>query len=120
MVALNRRYFADFDWSLLGFALLLGAFGAVEISSAQAAQSLPGLWQKHLIGLGVGVVIMFVTTLIDYRKIVSAAPIFYGVGLVLLILVLLIGKKINGNKSWLPLGGLTIQPSELAKLFTIL
>src|SRR5438128_144894 len=39
MVALNRRYFADFDWSLLGFALLLGAFGAVEISSAQAAQS---------------------------------------------------------------------------------
>jgi len=120
MVALNRRYFADFDWMLLALTLALGLFGAVEISSAQAAQSLPGLWQKHLIGLGVGVFILFATTLVDYRKIISVAPVFYAVGLVLLILVLLVGKKINGNQSWLPLGALTIQPSELAKLFTIL
>jgi rod shape determining protein RodA len=58
----------------------------------------------------------------DYRKIiVNVAPFFYGGVMVLLVLVLFIGVEINGNKAWLRIPGLgSLQPSEFAKLATIL
>jgi rod shape determining protein RodA len=117
MVALNRRYILDLDWKLVGLMLALAAFGVIEISSAEPT---PGMWKKQLVMFGVGVVVMFATTLVDYRKIINAAPVFYAVGLVLLALVLTIGKKVNGNTSWLGFGSFGGQPSELAKIFTIL
>ena len=71
--------------------------------------------------IGIGVLIAIVTTFIDYRTIVQAAPVIYGLGLVLLALVLSpLGKEVKGNKSWLDLGFIGLQPSEFAKLFTIL
>jgi rod shape determining protein RodA len=64
---------------------------------------------------------MFIISFFDYRRIVNAAPYLYGIGLVLLALVLTpLGKEVNGNKSWLDLGALSFQPSEFAKIFTIL
>ncbi len=117
MAAFNHRYIADFDWVLLALALMVGALGALEISSVQPA---PGLWQRHLIWLGVGTGILFLTTLIEYHKFVNAAPVLYLLGLTLLVLVLLIGKEVKGNKSWLGWGSYGGQPSEIAKVFTIL
>ena len=45
---------------------------------------------------------------------------FLGLTLVLLMLVPIIGVKANGSRRWLGVGGLTLQPSELAKLAVIL
>lgn len=118
MVELNRRYLADFDWVLLGLALAVALFGVVEISSVEPS---PGLWRKQLMMIGIGVTIAFFTTFIDYRTIVQAAPFFYGVALVLLALVLSpLGRVVNGNKAWLYFGPIGLQPSEFAKLFTLL
>jgi rod shape determining protein RodA len=118
MLGFNRRYLADFDWVLLGLAIAVALFGVVEISSVEP---FPGLWRKQLIMIGVGVTIAFVTTFIDYRTIVQAAPFFYGIGLILLSLVLSpLGRVVNGNKSWLYFGSVGLQPSEFAKLFTLL
>ncbi len=118
MFNLNRRYFADFDWPLLIMALALAAFGVVEIASAQPQ---PGLWRRQLIGLGIGLVVMFVTTMYDYRRIVNIAPYLYVAGLVLLALVFTpLGKEFNGNRSWLFFGSFGFQPSEMAKIFTLL
>jgi rod shape determining protein RodA len=118
MASLNRRYIADFDWTLLALALAVGLFGVIEISSAEPA---PGHWQRQLAMLGVGTIILFLTTLIDYHKIVNAAPFLYGAGLILLALVLSpLGREVHGNKSWLQIGPLGGQPSEFAKIFTIL
>jgi rod shape determining protein RodA len=118
MLGFNRRYLADFDWVLLGLAIAIALFGVVEISSVEP---FPGHWQKQLIMIGVGVAIAFVTTFIDYRTIVQAAPFFYGVALILLALVLSpLGRVVNGNKSWLYFGSVGLQPSEFAKLFTLL
>ena len=118
MLGFNRRYLADFDWMLLGLAIAVALFGVVEISSVEPS---PGLWRKQLILIGVGVAIAFVTTFIDYRTIVQAAPFFYGIGLILLALVLSpLGRVVNGNKSWLYFGSVGLQPSEFAKLFTLL
>jgi rod shape determining protein RodA len=57
----------------------------------------------------------------DYRKvIVNIAPFFYAAVIVLLILVLVVGVEVNGNKAWLRIAGFSLQPSEFAKLATIL
>jgi rod shape determining protein RodA len=113
----SRRFTSDFDWILLGMVLTLSAFGILQISSVEPFH---GLWRKQLINVGVGLIILFVTTALDYHKIVNAAPFFYGLGIVLLIAVLLFGKVVNGNKSWLFIGPISGQPSEIAKIFTIL
>ncbi len=118
MFGINRRYLADFDWLLLAVAILIAAFGVLEISSAEPS---PGLWRRQLFGFLIGLVIIFLVTLFDYRRIVNAAPYLYAVGVVLLALVLTpLGKEVNGNRSWLYFGAFGFQPSEFAKIFTIL
>lgn len=117
----NRRYIADFDWGLLSLALGLAAFGVLEIWSVTAATT-PGLWRRQLIGVSIGVVLMFMATVYDYRRIISAAPYLYAIGVTLLVLVLVtpLGREVNGNRSWLYLGSFGFQPSEMAKIFTLM
>jgi rod shape determining protein RodA len=116
----NRRYIADFDWGLLSLALGLAAFGVLEIWSATAATT-PGLWRRQLVGIGIGVAVMFLATVYDYRRILTLAPYLYAIGVVLLLLVFTpLGKVVNGNRSWLDLGSFSFQPSEMAKIFTLM
>jgi rod shape determining protein RodA len=118
MFGLNRRYLSDFDWPLLAMALLVAAFGVLEISSAEPT---PGLWKRQMVGIGIGLAVIFLLTMFDYRRIVNIAPYLYAVGVVLLALVLTpMGKEVNGNRSWLYFGSFGFQPSEFAKIFTIL
>jgi rod shape determining protein RodA len=119
MLAPNPRFIRDFDW--LSFLLVLGlmAFGVVQIHSAKPND--PSLWRRQVVAMVLGLILMFIVTKMDYNRIFSIAPILYGIGIVLLVLVLLYGTEINGNKNWLklgPLGG--IQPSEFAKIFTLM
>jgi rod shape determining protein RodA len=119
MGSVNRRYIVDFDWVLLSLALAVAAFGVLEISSAEP---LPGLWRRQLVGLGIGLVVLFLTTMYDYRRIVNIAPYLYVIGVVLLALIFTpLGKEVNGNRSWLYFGkSFGFQPSEFAKIFTLL
>jgi rod shape determining protein RodA len=118
MFGINKRYLSDFDWLLFSVAVAVAAFGILEISNSEPS---PGLWRRQLVGLGIGLGVLFVTTKVDYEDIVKAARYLYGVGVVLLLLVLTpLGEVVNGNKSWLDLGFVKFQPSEVAKLFTLL
>ena len=118
MFGISKRTIEDFDWVLLGMALAIGLFGVLEISSSEPQ---PGLWRNQLWGIAAGLVLLMLTTTWDYRIIVAAAPYFYAVGIVLLLLVLTpLGQTVNGNKSWLNLGFIRFQPSEPAKLCTLL
>jgi rod shape determining protein RodA len=118
----NRRYIADFDWALLSLAVGLAAFGVLEIWSVTTTHGMAtGFWRKQLLGVGIGLVVMFLTTRFDYRRVVNAAPYLYGVGIALLLLVFTpLGKVVNGNRSWLELGSFSFQPSEMAKIFTLM
>ncbi|MBL8204359.1 MAG: rod shape-determining protein RodA [Blastocatellia bacterium] len=117
-LAPSPKFLRDFDW--LSFLLIIGlmAFGVVQIHSAKPSS--PSLWQRQIYAMVLGLIIMFVVTKIDYNRIFSIAPYLYGFGLFLLVLVLLIGTEINGNKNWLQIGPIGGQPSELAKIFTLL
>jgi rod shape determining protein RodA len=114
----THRYLADFDWLLLVVVLALAAFGILEISSAEPVA---GLWRRQAFGVLLGVGLLFLVTFVDYRRILGIAPVIYVGGTILLILVLTpLGKVVNGNRNWLYFGPIGMQPSEFAKLSTIL
>src|SRR5262249_17873394 len=117
MVGLSRKSLRDVDLTVLLAPIALTLLGCVGIFSTA-----PTLWKKQLLFLLVGIIAALVLTFTDYRKIlVNAAPVFYVLMIVLLVLVLTpLGKTVNGNKSWLSIGGFGFQPSEFAKLATIL
>jgi rod shape determining protein RodA len=118
MFRVNRRYIADFDWALFSLALGMAVFGVLEISSIEPS---PGLWRRQLLGVGIGLTVMFLTTLYDYRRILNAAPYLYCVGIALLLLVQTpLGRTVNNNRSWLYIGSFGFQPSEIAKIFTLM
>ncbi len=121
MVAvLEKKSLRDFDW-LIGFlAIAIVCFGIWQIYNAQPTET---YWQKQIIGLFIALAVMIVIAFTDYRRIVDAAPLLYGFGLFLLIIVLIpgIGMKVNGQQAWIkvPLIG-QFQPSEFVKIPVVL
>lgn len=120
MVAIiEKRDFRDFDWLTALLALAVASFGVWQIYNALPSQT---YWSKQIFGIGIALVAFFVVALNDYRRIIDAAPFFYGFGLLLLLLVLTpLGVEVNGQKAWvrLPVVG-QFQPSEFAKIPTVL
>jgi len=120
MVAIiEKRDLRDFDWLTSLLAISIAGFGIWQIHNAVPSES---YWSKQIIGLGIAVVAFLVVAFSDYRRIIDAAPFFYGFGLLLLALVLSpLGVEVNGQQAWLklPIIG-QFQPSEFAKIPTIL
>src|SRR6476469_8847318 len=120
MVAIiEKRDFRDFDWLTTVLAIAIACFGIWQIHNALPTES---YWSKQLIGLGIALVAFIIVAFSDYRRIVDYAPLFYGIGLVLLLLVVTpLGVEVNGQKAWLrlPLIG-QFQPSEFMKIPTVL
>jgi rod shape determining protein RodA len=113
--------FRDFDWMLLGFVLVLSVVSVLEIRSATAMTKFHGFQEKQMMFLGVGIVGMFVISLIDYHRLLEIAYWAYGVSLVSLVAVRLVGQKVLGARRWINLGGgAHFQPSEWVKLVLIL
>ncbi|MEK6304291.1 MAG: FtsW/RodA/SpoVE family cell cycle protein [Acidobacteriota bacterium] len=116
MVEINQRNLRDVDWLLLLAPVALTVFGCIGIESTAPGPELKKQIIALVIGLAVAIVVMFT----DYRKVImNVAPFFYGITNVLLVLVLFFGKEVNGNRNWLHVG-VSVQPSELAKIATIL
>jgi rod shape determining protein RodA len=121
MVAiLEKKSWRDFDWLIAFLAVAIVCFGVWQIYNAQPEQN---YWQKQIIGLFIALTAMIVIALTDYRRLIDAAPILYGIGLFLLVIVLIpgIGMKINGQQAWIkvPLIG-QFQPSEFVKIPVVL
>lgn len=120
--ATNERW-RDFDLMLFLTMLVLMAFGTVAIWSAVGRPSLTSFnlgTQQFLFGaLGVG--LMLVIASIDYRYFASAAWVLYGLGIGFLLTVLSpLGVAIAGAQNWINLGFTLVQPSEFAKVTTII
>ena len=77
-------------------------------------------YSKQLLWIGTSIVLATVILLIDSGIIQHYAYFFYLLCLFLMILVLFIGAEINGAKSWIKIGGFSIQPTEFMKVATAL
>ena len=113
------------DWSLVlaMLALLVGGIVFIYSASFRAAElPVSPLYQKQIRFALVGLGAFLVMALLDYRRLRDFTWLFYVIGLVGLALVLVpgIGKKMYGAVRWITLAGTQVQPSELAKLATVL
>jgi rod shape determining protein RodA len=75
---------------------------------------------RQLVFIGGSLVIILAILIIDRQFFETFAYIIYGLMLILLLLVPLIGKEVGGNKAWLGVGSFGVQPSEFAKFATAL
>lgn len=119
------RGWKDFDLYILITTVVLMGFGAVTIYSADGGGPLTpaNLGVKQAIFAAIGLGVMFVVASIDYRILGSLAWPIYALAMLALVLVLVpgIGTEIGGARRWFEFGGvITVQPSEFAKLATIL
>ena len=112
--------FRDFDWALLGMVLLLCAISVLEIYSATLHTKYIHFHTKQLSYIVGGMVAMFIFAKIDYHRLLDFVPWAYGVCLLALAAVLVVGHKAMGGRRWLKLGPMQFQPSEWVKLVLIL
>ena len=119
---LDRRQLRDLDIGLVVAAMVLVAIGAAMIHSATyeaGAESLSPQVHRQLLVAGIGIVLMVAVTLISQDTLEGLAPIFYGLALILLIAVLMVGVGKSGERRWFDIGAIRFQPSELAKYAVI-
>lgn len=94
--------------------------GLMAVFSATYGSGDPTLFYRQFAWAIIGVVALVFVYYNDVRVIRDNAYIFYIIGLLLLVLVLVFGKKIAGQTSWVKIGFFSFQPSEIAKMATIL
>ena len=103
------------DLPLLVLVLLTAAYGLVVLYSALDGDSVA--FQGQLSRLAVAFVMMLIVAQLDIAMLQRWAPVLYGLGIVMLVLVLLVGVQAKGAQRWLGVPGLPrFQPSELMKL----
>ena len=111
------------DWVVVTSGAALLAVGTLLVWSATASnEALTGgdstmYVAKHLTNVAIGLVLAALIASADHRWVRIWAPIVYLAAIVGLALVLSpFGAVINGSRSWILIGGMSIQPAEFAKL----
>jgi rod shape determining protein RodA len=115
------RRLRHFDFWLLGGSAILVLFGIVMIRSAIADnESLADTPQRQALYALIGLVILLVVTIIDYHAWRGVTRILYFGILGLLLYLEFTGLESFGAQRWFRVGGITIQPSEIAKISLII
>ena len=108
-------YLRDYRFNLVLTVFALSVIGVLAVGSAKAVNQ-----PKQMMGVAIGLIIMAITSLIDYVWITDFYWLIYLFSVVILGAVLVIGDNVNGATRWIDLGFTTFQPSELAKILLIL
>ncbi|HJV42293.1 rod shape-determining protein RodA [Caulobacter sp.] len=111
--------FMEVDWTFCLVLALIAGVGSLMLFSIAGASWEP--WaDKHLLRFGVYFIIMIALAMCDLRWWFAAAYPIYGIGLVLLVAVDLVGDISLGAQRWLQLGPVRFQPSEVMKIGLVL
>ncbi|MEA3224046.1 MAG: rod shape-determining protein RodA [Thermodesulfobacteriota bacterium] len=109
----------NIDWRVITIVFFIIFIGLLCLYSATNVLSLIIFW-KQVIWVGLGVFVMLVAFIIDYRTLMRMAWPIYVITIILLVLVLCIGNEIAGARRWFSIGTLGFQPSEVAKGMVII
>ena len=117
----DRRLLENFSFIFLALVLALTVMGIVNLYSATLGSHIAGtpVYIKQIYRLLVGLAVMVALLLFDYHKVEEAAYPLYAIGIVLLLGVLIMGRTTSGAQRWIDLGFLSIQPSEIIKVFVL-
>ena len=117
---INKKIIKNIDYSLLILILTLFIIGVLIISSATNIQIM-GLTRQvkiQVVAFVLGFVLMLVVMYFDYHTYGDFYKIIYGISVILLLLVYVPGLGVfrNNARSWIDLGIIDIQTSEIAKI----
>lgn len=114
------------DWLLTGAAVSLAFLGTLLVWSATRPRMQvlgldpQGYLKKHLLTLIIALVLGWAASQINYPLLRAYAPIVYGLSILGLIAVLIVGTQVNGIRAWISLpAGFTLQPAEFTKIAVI-
>jgi cell division protein FtsW len=121
----------DFDPVILWLAAVLLGLGVVMVYSASIAIADSARFSdgqshyfllRHVISLAIAMFAAVVIVQVPMRCWQTAAPYLFMAGVALLFIVLIpgVGREVNGSQRWLGYASVSLQPSELAKLFVVL
>ena len=111
----NRSFFFNVDWLTIILFLCLLTIGWLNINAAvyQEGQSFINFTSNSgkqllfiIVAISTGVVIL----LLDSKFFYTFSPIFYGITILLLMAVLVVGRNVGGNQAWIPIGSFRLQP----------
>ena len=105
------------DPCLLPITALLAAMGLTEIYRIKPALA---LLQGQWLLVGAGLFILTVVIVRDHQRLDRYRYVIGAVGLGLLLLTMVVGTEVNGARLWLRFAGLSIQPSEFAKIAIVI
>jgi len=107
-------------WALILLGIVMVYSASVSIAEKTTGNSLHYLI-RHLASVVLGLMVMMIAMRTRVRFWEFLGPYLLLAAIALLVVVLLpgVGRHVNGSSRWIPLGIVTLQPSELAKLFVI-
>ena len=117
------------DWLMVWFYIILVSIGLLCIFSVEYHHSdniirnLTGLkknYARQALFIGIAAVLAIFILLTDSKFFTATANLGYAFGILLLLATFVLGKDINGSRSWIPLGFFNLQPVETCKIFAAL
>lgn len=111
---LRVRLVEHLDWPLLAITVLIMAAGLATVYSATYDANNRALAQA--LNMAVGLCAMWAVAQVPPQKLMRFGVPLYVLGVILLILILPFGVKVNGARRWLSLGFTRVQPAELLKI----
>ena len=122
----QRSFLFNVDLITIGIYIALCVIGWFNIHAAVFDPESPSIFDmgtnygKQLVFICTALILGAVILLIDSKFFTSFSPVFYGVTLMLLVVVLIVGRNVGGNQAWIPIGSFRLQPSEFAKFSSCL
>jgi rod shape determining protein RodA len=117
MVSYLKEYF---DFRALFICLALVIIGLMSIYSATFDINNAANFYRQALWAGIGFVVMLITAFIPLRTVQRLSFAFYFTTIAVLAILLVVGSTVKGSKSWFGVGGIGGQPSEFAKIATVL
>ena len=122
----NKSFFSNIDWTLVFIYLSMLLFGWLNIYAANFDERSFNLFTmshepgKQLFWIATSAVWVAIILIMDGKFYTTFSYVIYSIMMLLLIGVVLFGKEIGGARSWYALGNFSMQPSEFAKIGTLL
>lgn len=126
----NTEVSKGIDWVIVWIYALLVGIGILCIFMVEYKSGVNVLqsfisgrtnYSKQFLFFCFCIVVATFILLADSKLFTAFANLFYAFGIVLMLATFVIGKNINGSKSWIPLGGgFNLQPAEICKIFAAL
>ncbi len=109
-----------FDVRTVLVAVALAGAGILSVYSATYDAHAGGIFDKQLIWIGCGFLVLLLITFVPFRLVQLASYPSYLLSVIMLIAVLVLGRKVSGSTSWFSFGTMRLQPAEFAKITTAL